>query len=237
MIPLSDDNTTRHAPVASRTILVMCCVVFIWQLSAGPWAPIAARALGFTPEFFFAGGPDDPRLAWTPFAVPLVTYMFLHGSWLHLIGNMLFLWIFGDNVEDRVGHGRFVAFYLMCGFAAAVAQTVLNRSSLIPMVGASGAIAGVMGAYLVLYPRAQVTVLVPVFIVVELVRLPAWILLLFWFAVQVLYEFAPAELGGGIAFRSHIGGFLAGMVMAPLFLKISGRSRADLSNDNRRLVR
>ena len=237
MIPLFDDNTTRHAPVASRTILVTCCVVFVWQLYAGPWGPIAVRALGFTPAFFFTGGPDNPMLAWTPFAVPLVSYMFLHGGWLHLIGNMLFLWVFGDDVEDALGQPGFIVFYLLAGMAAAMAQALPDPGSTLTIVGASGAISGILGAYLVLYPRAQVNVLVPIFIVVELVRLPAWMVLLFWFAVQVLYEVTDAGLAGGIAFRAHIGGFLTGMVMAPLFLKVSGRSRADLSNDNRGLVR
>ncbi len=237
MIPLADDNTTRHAPVASRTILVTCCLVFAWQLLAGQWGQIAVRALGFTPAFFFAGGPEDPLLAWTPFTVPLVSYMFFHGGWLHLIGNMLFLWVFGDDVEDALGQPGFIIFYLLAGMAAAMAQALPDTSSTVTVVGASGAISGVLGAYLVFYPRAQVSVLVPIFIIVDLVRLPAWIVLLFWFVVQVLYEMAAADLGGGIAFRAHIGGFIAGMVMAPVFLKISGRIRADLSNANRGLVR
>lgn len=237
MIPVGDDNVTRHAPVASRTILAACCAVFLWQITASTWGQIGTRALGFTPAFFFAGGADDPLLAWTPFAVPLVTYMFLHSGWLHLLGNMLFLWIFGDDVEDAFGQPGFIVFYLLAGIAAALAQGLPDTGSMVTVVGASGAISGVLGAYLVLYPRAQVSVLVPIFVVVDLVRLPAWVVLLFWFGVQVLYEVFAPGLGGGIAFRAHIGGFVAGMALAPLFLKLAGRDRAQLSADARALLR
>ncbi len=134
-------------------------------------------------------------LAWTPFAVTLVTYMFLHGGWLHLIGNMLFLWVFGDDVEDALGQPGFIIFYLMAGMAAAMAQALPDPNSTVTVVGASGAISGVLGAYLVLYPRAQINVLVPIFIVMDVVRLPAWVVLLFWFAVQLLYEVAAPGSG------------------------------------------
>ena len=237
MIPLSDDNTTRHAPVASRTILVACCVIFLWQLLAQPWGRMASYALGFTPAFFFAGGTDDPAISWAPFSVSLVSYMFLHGGWLHLIGNMLFLWIFGDDVEDALGQPGFIVFYLLGGMVAALAQGLPDISATAPIVGASGAISAVLGGYLVLYPRSQINVLVPIFFVVDVVRLPAWLVLLFWFGVQVAYELTDAGLGGGIAFRAHIGGFVAGMLMVPVFLKVSGRIRADLSNRNPGLVR
>lgn len=237
MITPADGLARRHVPVASRTLLVTCCVVFLWQVTAGPWGTLAAHALGFTPAFFFAGGADDPRLAWAPFAVPLVSYLFLHGGWLHLAGNMVYLWVFGDDVEDALGQPGFIVFYLLCGIAAAMAQALPDTSSTVTVIGASGAVSGVLGAYLVLYPRAQLGVLVPVLFMIELVRLPAWVVLLFWFAVQVLLEVLAPHVGGGIAFRAHIGGFLAGMLLAPIVLLVSGRGFARLSTASDRLVR
>jgi membrane associated rhomboid family serine protease len=226
VIPLSDENRVRHAPVASRTILALCCLVFLWQKLAYPWGVLAGPALGFTPAWFFAGGPPEAWLSWAPFTVTLVTYAFLHAGWLHLAGNMLFLWIFGDDVEDALGQPGFIVFYLLAGMAAALAQAATDPGSTTPMVGASGAVSGVLGAYLVLYPRAQITVLAPVFVVMEVVRLPAFAVLAFWFLVQIFYELAGPALAGGIAFRAHIGGFLFGVVAAPLVLRVSGRARA-----------
>jgi hypothetical protein len=140
--------------------------------------------------------------------------MFLHGSWSHVIGNMWYLWIFGDNVEDRVGHGRFVAFYLLCGFAAAIGQTLMDPDSTLPMIGASGAIAGVMGAYFVLYPRSRVLTLVPLFIFWEVIEVPAIMLLGFWFLIQIFSAgaiAATASTGGGVAFMAHAAGFISGI--------------------------
>ncbi len=153
--------------------------------------------------------------------LPIFTSMFLHGSWLHLIFNMWALWIFGDNVEDRLGHGWYLVFYLICGLAAALFHTLLNASSTIPTVGASGAIAGVMGAYFLLYPRARVLTLVPLFFVFFL-WLPAWVVLGYWFVAQFLSGAATSiathsSNSGGIAFWAHVGGFLAGMLLIKLF--------------------
>ena len=152
-----------------------------------------------------------------PAAATLLTSMFLHGGWLHLIGNMLYLWIFGDNVEDAMGHGRFVLFYLVCGLAAALAQAGLDPGSEVPMVGASGAISGVLGAYLMLHPRAHVLVLIPLGILTQLVRLPALIVLAFWFGLQLFQQLSAPPGQGGVAFMAHIGGFVAGMALVPLF--------------------
>src|SRR5688500_16733624 len=139
--------------------------------------------------------------------------MFLHGGWMHLIGNMLYLWIFGDNVEDAMGHGRFIVFYLLCGVAAAMAQAIPDPQSVVPMVGASGAISGVLGAYLLLYPHARILVLIPLGIIMQTVRLPAGVVLLIWFGLQFLSSMmASGSGGGGVAFRAHIGGFVAGVV-------------------------
>jgi membrane associated rhomboid family serine protease len=237
MIPIGDENRIDRAPVASRTIILTCCVVFLWQVSPYSWGPLASMALGFTPAYFFAGGPGNPLLDLVPYAVTMVTYAFLHGSWIHLLGNMLFLWIFGDDVEDLLGHPTFIVFYLMAGMAAALAHAGPDPHSTTPIIGASGAISGVLGAYLVWFPRAQIKVLVPIFIVVDVVRLPAWMVLAFWFAVQLAYEFAGPGLGGNIAFRAHIGGFLFGMVAAPIFVRVIGARSRPVAGQPERLLR
>lgn len=228
MIPLSDDNRIERAPVASRTILFLCCVIFLWQVFGHPWGRQAVQALGFVPAHFFAGGGPEPFFSWVPYAANLVTYQFLHAGWLHLAGNMLCLWIFGDDVEDAFGQPGFIVFYLLCGICAALAQAFLDVTSSVPVVGASGAVSGLFGAYLLLHPRSHINVLVPIFIVVDVVRLPAWMVLVFWFAVQLLYDVFDPAAGGGVAFRAHIGGFLAGLLMTPLFLLVL-RSRLRLA--------
>ena len=145
--------------------------------------------------------------------------MFLHGGWMHLIGNMWFLWLFGNNVEDSMGHLRFIAFYLLTGLAAALGQVIVSPDSIVPMVGASGAISGVMGAYLVLYPRVKVYTLVPIFIFFTSIALPAWAMLGYWFVLQLLSGFfSPGDMGG-VAFWAHIGGFIAGVVLIKLFAR------------------
>jgi membrane associated rhomboid family serine protease len=143
--------------------------------------------------------------------------MFLHGGWMHLTGNMLYLWIFGNNIEDAMGHGRFIAFYLLCGLAAALAQALMEPASEIPMIGASGAISGVLGAYLLLYPHARVQVLLPVGLVMHMVSLPAVLVLGFWFVLQVLNSMVATAGEGGTAWFAHLGGFIAGMAFIPLF--------------------
>jgi membrane associated rhomboid family serine protease len=148
------------------------------------------------------------------------TSMFLHGSWMHLLGNMWFFWIFGNNVEDSMGHARFLAFYLLCGVAAALAQVVMAPDSIVPMVGASGAIGGVMGGYVVLYPRVRVYNLLPIGFYVTTVVLPAWAMLGYWMLLQVLGSAMSAtQGGGGVAYAAHVGGFAAGVVLVKLFAR------------------
>jgi membrane associated rhomboid family serine protease len=151
----------------------------------------------------------------------VLSSMFLHGGWMHLIGNMWFLWLFGNNVEDSMTRPRYVAFYLLCGLGAAMAQVLAEPSSAVPMVGASGAISGVMGAYLVLYPRARVFTFVPLGFIFTTVALPAWVMLIYWMAIQIFGGLAQsvAEEGGGVAFWAHVGGFVAGLVLIKLFAK------------------
>jgi len=217
MIPLNDDNPTRITPFVAWTLIAMCVLVFLWQFSLGPQGMQAAVfAYGFIPANFFGQAALPPELAVVPPSITVLTSMFLHGGWMHLIGNMLYLWIFGDNVEDAMGHNRFVFFYLICGLAAALAQAIPAPGSEIPMVGASGAISGVLGAYLLLHPRAHVLVLIPLGFFTQIVKLPAMIVLGLWFGLQLFQEAAAGE-GAGVAFRAHIGGFVAGMLLVPLF--------------------
>jgi membrane associated rhomboid family serine protease len=215
----------RHAPVASRTILAACCVVFLWQAFDDTWGRLASQALGFTPAHFLAGGTPYPYLSWVPFSATLISYMFVHAGWLHLVANMVCLWVFGDEVEDALGRPGFIIFYLLCGMAAALAQAALDPRSTAPVVGASGAISGLFGACLVLRPRAYLSGRLPIFLVWDTVRLPAYAVLAFWFGLQLLFDLAGSEVGGGVAFGAHGGGFVAGMLLAPVFMLITGRGR------------
>ncbi len=218
MLPLKDDNPTELSPWLAYTILAACVAVFLWQQTLPPEGQRQAiYALGMIPAVLFGQASLPDGVAMVPPAATLVTSMFLHGGWMHLIGNMLYLWIFGDNVEDAMGHVRFVVFYLVCGLAAAFAQAALAPGSEIPMVGASGAISGLLGAYLVLHPKAHVLVLIPLGVLSQLVRLPAIVVLLLWFGLQLYQQMATAGGGGGVAFMAHIGGFVAGMALIPLF--------------------
>ena len=180
-----------------------------------PAARHAVVSLGAIPAVLLTDARLPPELQWVPrFASPF-TSLFLHGGWMHLLGNMLFLWIYGDNVEDAMGHARYLVFYLLCGIAAIFVQSLANPDSPYPIIGASGAISGVLGAYLLLFPRARVLtlVLLPFFFTTLQVR--AMLLLLLWFAVQLVSDLAAPDGGASVAFRAHIGGFLTGMLLVP----------------------
>jgi len=218
MIPLKDDNPTRTFPFVNYTLIVACVLVFLWEASLGAHMQAAVLSYGLIPDVLLGDARLPPELAVVPPWATVFTSMFLHGSWMHLIGNMLYLWIFADNVEDRCGHFRFVVFYALCGVAAALAQALPDPDSQIPMVGASGAISGVLGAYLLLFPRAHVLVLAPV---LGLVRMPALLVLGLWFVMQLASELS-APPGAGVAFRAHIGGFVAGLVLLPVFRRRAG---------------
>ena len=203
MIPLRDVIPSRTKPYVTVTLIALNALVFVYQLSLG-------RAVN---EFVLYWGLVPAAFSW----IAVFTSMFLHGGVVHVGANMLYLWIFGDNVEDRMGHGRFLAFYLLCGVAAALAQTIAVPDSVVPMVGASGAIAGVMGAYFVLYPKSRIVTLVPLFVFIHIMEVPAIFFLGVWFLMQFLSgvgSIASAtggEPGGGIAFWAHVAGFLAGL--------------------------
>ncbi|MDE0130095.1 MAG: rhomboid family intramembrane serine protease [Gammaproteobacteria bacterium] len=215
MIPLSDENRTRRTPVVSYALLGAIVLAFLWQLQAGN---AAVYAFGLIPARLVHGALLPPQLEWAPAWATVFTSMFLHGGWMHLGGNLLYLWIFGDNVEDALGRGRFVAFYLLCGVGAALVQTVSETTSLIPMIGASGAISGVLGAYLRLFPHARVRVLVPLFIVFYTIRVPAWVVLGLWFLFQLASSAMIQPGQGGVAFFAHIGGFLSGLILVGLLM-------------------
>jgi membrane associated rhomboid family serine protease len=212
MIPISDLNPTRRKPLVNTILIVANVLAFLWEYSL-----VAGGAAWVIPGY----GVVPRRIVGDPLgeAFTVVTSMFMHGGWEHLGGNMLFLYIFGDNVEDAIGRGRYLFFYVICGLGAALAQVVIDPASPIPMVGASGAIAGVLGAYLVLYPRAPVTVLNPIvplwFVLGLFIVFPAWLVVGEWFLWNLIRGVGSlgGESGGGVAFFAHIGGFVAGLLL------------------------
>lgn len=217
MFPLHDDNPTHIVPYVTYSLIGMCVLAFLWQLSLGGENQNAVYAFGMIPAVLFDLNVLPPELDLVPAWVTIFSSMFLHGGWMHLIGNMLYLWIFGNNVEDAMGHARFLVFYLLCGAAAVMAQALPDPESAVPMIGASGAISGVLGAYLLLYPHARVLVAIPIFVFIHTMRLPAGWVLGFWFVLQLLNSAMTAGQQGGVAWGAHIGGFVAGMAMVSLF--------------------
>ena len=227
MIPLHDDNPTRRLPVATVVLIAVNVAVFAFQLTL--------PRHGLTVEGFFlraglvpyevVNRVDVPPDGLVPVWATVFTSMFIHGGWLHIIFNMLYLWIFGNNVEDRMGRARFVAFYLLCGVAAAAVQVVVRPDSLVPMIGASGAVSGVLGAYILLFPRAQVLTVITLVIFFPIVMVPAWVLLLAWFALNLLEAATTIGAETGVAYFAHVGGFAAGLVLVWLFARRRPRLR------------
>ena len=208
MIPLRDVIPSRTTPYITVTIIVLNVLAWLFELALPPDVrTLFLQVYGVVPADFHA--------------TTLITSMFLHGGWMHVLGNMWYLWIFGDNVEDRLGHGRFIVFYLLCGIIAALGQIAIDPGSTLPTIGASGAIAGVMGAYFVLYPRSRVLTLIPLIIFWEIIELPAIVLLGFWFVIQLFsagtIAITASTGGGGVAFAAHVAGFVVGMIGGLLF--------------------
>jgi membrane associated rhomboid family serine protease len=235
VFPYHDENETQRAAVITIGVIVACVLVWLFIQGAGATVPLATAVcnLGLIPGeltgmlragvgFEMGDGlvcvTDAGRQTSN-----ILTSMFLHGGWMHLIGNMWFLWLFGNNVEDSMTRARFLVFYVLCGVAAALAQVFAEPASAIPMVGASGAISGVMGAYLVLYPRVRVFTLVVLGFFVTTIALPAWVMLIYWMGIQVLSgvvdTFGSPSPGGGVAFWAHVGGFVAGVILVKLFAR------------------
>ena len=232
MFPYHDENETQRTPYVTVAIILVTVAVWLFVQGAGMGIALARSVceLGLIPgELTMTLAPGTPfRMGDNLVCVTdpgrqlnnLLFSMFLHGSWMHLLGNMWFLWLFGNNIEDSMTRPRFVAFYLLAGLAAALAQVLANPGSPVPMVGASGAISGVMGAYLVLFPRVRVFTLVPLGFYVTSFALPAWAMLVYWAVLQVfggVTSIVAAQEGGGVAFWAHLGGFVAGVVLVKLF--------------------
>jgi membrane associated rhomboid family serine protease len=210
MIPLRDVIPSRSTPYITITIIVLNALAWLYELALPrDILPIFLQIYGVVPADFRAP--------------TLISSMFLHGSWMHFIGNMWYLWIFGDNIEDQMGHGRFIVFYLLCGAVAAFGHIAMDPQSTLPTIGASGAIAGVMGAYFVLFPQSRVLTLIPLIIFYEIIELPAILLLGFWFLMQLFSAGAIAVTantqGGGVAFMAHVAGFVVGVAGVFVFRK------------------
>jgi len=214
MIPLKDTVRARSFPIVNWILIGVNIFMFLVEVSLGSQTEAFIAALGVVPARLLA----VPSLGQV---LTIFTSMFLHGGWFHLFSNMLALYIFGDNVEDRIGHGRYLAFYLICGIIAAITHITFNAASSVPTIGASGAISGVLGAYFILYPSARIITLVPIFILPWIVEIPAIVYLGFWFLSQLfngaLAIVAGAQAFSGIAFWAHVGGFLAGLLLVKPF--------------------
>jgi membrane associated rhomboid family serine protease len=235
MIPYRDENVALRTPLVTYAFIAANVAAWVLVQGAGSPLPLAKSVCNLGLVAGELTGRLRPGMAF-PIGEGmscvvdagrepshLLTHMFLHGSWMHLLGNMWFLWIFGNNVEDSMGHLRFVVFYLACGLAAAMLQIFMAPASGVPMVGASGAISGVMGGYVVLYPRARVYVLLPLGFFITTVAMPAWTMIGYWALLQLLSGVvslgAEGEAGGGVAFWAHVGGLVAGIVLVRLFAR------------------
>jgi membrane associated rhomboid family serine protease len=231
MFPYRDENQIQRRPWVTYAFIALNVLVWLAVQGAGSPIPLMTSVcnLGLIPGELTGALPPGTGFSLGEGLVCLTdpgrqvshlfTSMFLHGSWMHLLGNMWFLWIFGDNVEDSMTRPRFAAFYLLSGLAAALAQVVTGPSSAVPMVGASGAISGVMGGYLVLFPRVRVYALLPLGFFITTVALPAWMMLVYWAGLQLLSGVVSAGEGGGVAFWAHVGGFVAGVILVKLFAR------------------
>ena len=218
MIPLRDDNPTTSMPFVTAGLIIFNCLIFFYQISLGPAAEEFVLSLAAIPaDLFGVTRVGNPAVApW----LTVFTSMFLHGNILHLGGNMLYLWIFGNNIEDVMGHGRFVLFYLLVGAAAVFSHALIDPMSTIPMIGASGAISGVLGAYVLLFPYVRVQVLIPIGIFPYIVHVSAVLVLGLWIVIQVLNGiFGLGGVEGGVAWLAHVGGFIAGILLIKLFAR------------------
>jgi membrane associated rhomboid family serine protease len=219
MIPLRDINPRHSTPFVTVALVLANAAVWFYQVSLPAWAEERfVFALGMVPARLQMAL-TSPEVTLSAALMPLFTSMFLHGSWMHIIGNMWFLWVFGDNIEDRLGHFRYLMFYLVCGLGAGLAHTLFSWNSAVPAVGASGAISGVMGAYILFFPRSRVVTLVPLFVIFFTVQLPAVFILGYWFVIQFLSGVGSLgqRASGGTAWWAHIGGFVLGFILVKLF--------------------
>jgi len=217
MIPLRDSTRSHSFPIVNVTLIALNVLVFLKELSLPPQNVNSFfYTYGLTPGLVTSQLASGASLL--AIGLPFISALFLHGSWLHLLGNMLYLWIFGDNIEDRMGHLRYLLFYLLVGIIASIAHIIADPGSDIPIIGASGAIAGVLGAYFLAFPRAKVLTLVPVFFFITFIQIPAIIFLPVWFIIQVLNVFGTSGMAANsVAWWAHIGGFIGGAILLPFF--------------------
>ncbi len=226
MFPLKDNIPSSRPPYVNYFLIAANFLIFFWEMSLGPYLPTVADVLGFVPARFLSLLAQGAA-PWPVIVAPLFTSLFLHGGWLHIIGNMWFLYVFGDNVEDTLGHGRYLGFYLACGVAANLIYLLFAPLARVPLIGASGAIAGVMGAYFFLFPGARILTLFLIIFIPIFLELPAYFFLGFWFLLQFIY--GTSSLGavhpgaGGVAWWAHVGGFLVGILL--LFPLAPARAR------------
>lgn len=226
MIPLRDDNPRRTFPFITYALIALNVLAFLWELGLGQNLDRAIFTIAFIPARFWQPG------NWIPDVLSMVFSMFLHGGFMHIGSNMLYLAIFGDNIEDRLGHTRYLIFYLLCGFGATLAHAFFSASSRVPAIGASGAIAGVLGAYLLLFPHARVLTLIPIIFFITIRELPAIIILGLWFVLQLFsgvgsLGIPDAQDMGGVAYFAHIGGFVCGMLLIGVFGGFRGAKRRE----------
>ena len=232
MIPIRDDAPTVNTPYVTIGLIVTNCLVFLFSIMQGSNGFEAITyQFGFIPVELTQAVELTPQIPASPY-VTMFTSMFMHGGFMHLIGNMLFLWIFGNNIEDYFGSIKFIFFYLASGLAAIALFTLFGPNSQAPLVGASGAIAGLMGAYMVLHPRARITTLI-IFFFIQIVHLPAKIVIGIWFAMQLFMSMTQNSSGGGVAYLAHVGGFIFGWALLRLIVKITGRGGGSTKNGQR----
>tara|TARA_B100001123_G_scaffold402235_1_gene489677 strand:+ start:34 stop:738 length:705 start_codon:yes stop_codon:yes gene_type:complete len=231
MIPLKDDNPTSGRPIVTYFLIGSCVLIFLLQLSSQSYQTgHLFYSYGLIPSVLMGHKQLPLDLYVVPGYITIFTSMFMHGGFMHLIGNMLYMWIFADNIEDNLGKTKFIIFYLLSGIGAAMAQVLMDTHSQIPMVGASGAIGGVLGAYLINHPNARVLVLIPFGFFSQLIKIRALYVLGFWFVLQFINSSMMSSEGGGVAYAAHIGGFVTGMILILFFnkksiRKIKSRSR------------
>ena len=220
MIPLKDDNPTSGKPIVTYLLIGLCVLIFLIQLSSQSYKTGQLfYSYGLIPSVLMGHNQLPADLYVVPGYITIFTSMFMHGGFMHLIGNMLYMWIFADNIEDNLGPKRFIIFYILCGIGAAMTQVLMDVNSQIPMVGASGAIGGVLGAYLINHPKAKVLVLIPFGFFSQLIKIKALYVLGFWFILQFISS------GGGVAYAAHIGGFVSGMILILFFNKNTRRKK------------
>ena len=231
MIPLKDDNPTTRTPFVTYAIIAVCVFVFILEIGSNSYnSGKLFYSYGLVPAVLTGKAELPSHLAALPAELTLLTSMFMHGGFMHLIGNMLYMWIFADNIEDEIGPVKFFIFYILAGIAAALTQVFMNTSSTIPMIGASGAIGGVLGAYIVNHPKAKVLVLIPLGFFSQIIKVPALFVLGFWFVLQFISSSLSSSTGGGVAYGAHIGGFVFGVVAILFFNKLSLKTKPKQTN-------